>query len=132
MSSAARRSAMRSQRSATQRPGELARLRTVRAEIGSQQKAAEAEVGPVKFIADVLGVDAGKVVATAVATIYDALCVLLLLVAGHKPAAPVETTKPAAAPRKSTRRSKAARKAWDTRRRRALVATSGKPVVRVK
>jgi hypothetical protein len=69
---------------------ELAKLRGERSRIDSQQKAAEAEVGPVKIVADVLGVDPGKVVATAVAAIYDALCVLLLLVAGHKPAAPAQ------------------------------------------
>jgi hypothetical protein len=35
---------------------ELTRLRAVRAEIGSQQKAAEAEIGPTKLVADILGV----------------------------------------------------------------------------
>src|SRR5258708_3760747 len=69
---------------------ELARLRGVRSRIDSQEKAAEAEVGPVKIVADVFGVDPGKVVAAAVAAIYDALCVLLLLVAGHKPGTPAE------------------------------------------
>jgi hypothetical protein len=67
---------------------ELVNLRGVRSRIDSQQQAAEAQVGPVKIVADVLGVDPGKVVAAAVAAIYDALCVLLLLVAGHKPAVP--------------------------------------------
>lgn len=91
---------------------ELARLRSLRAEVASVQKAAEAEVGPVKLVADVLGVDPGKVVAAAVAAIYDALCVLLLLVAGHKPAVPaavpaqavIETAAAVVAPAKKRTR----------------------------
>jgi hypothetical protein len=83
---------------------ELSRLRTVRAEIGSQQKAAEAEVGPTKLVADILGVDPGKVVAAAVAAIYDALCVLLLLVASARHEQPVPAARPVA---KRTRKAKA-------------------------
>jgi hypothetical protein len=74
---------------------ELSRLRTVRAEIGSQQKAAEAEVGPTKLVADMLGIDPGKVVAAAVAAIYDALCVLLLI-ASVRHELPVPAAKPVA------------------------------------
>lgn len=77
---------------------ELSRLRSVRAQVGSAQQAAEAEVGPVKVLADALGVDPGKVVAAAVASIYDALGVLLLLVAGHRPAEAAETVPVVAAP----------------------------------
>src|SRR5258708_1542315 len=98
---------------------ELAKLRGERSRIDSHQKAAEAEVGPVKIVADVLGVDPGKVVAAAVAAIYDALCVPLLLVAGHKPAVPaavpaqavIETAAVVVAPANSTRTQQRARKA---------------------
>ena len=37
---------------------------------------------PVKVVADMFGVDPGKVVATAIALIYDTLCVLLLRASG--------------------------------------------------
>ena len=37
---------------------------------------------PVKLVADMFGVDPGKVVATAIALIYDTLCVLLLRASG--------------------------------------------------
>jgi hypothetical protein len=99
---------------------ELARLRTVRTEIGSQQKAAEAEIGPVRLIADALDVDPGKIVAGAIASIFDALCVLLLLVSNHKPSAPVETEQPLAYRRPT--RSEAAKSGWETRRRKKLEA----------
>jgi hypothetical protein len=125
----AKRDALSAKRDAE--AGELARLRTVRAEIGSQQQAAEAEVGPVKLIADAFGIDPGKVVAAAVASIYDALCVLLLIAAGHK-AAPVEQGKPAKAQRKPSQRSQAASKGWETRRRNALTAAYKRGPVAVK
>jgi len=116
----ARRSELAGHRDAE--AAELSRLRGVRAEAGSEQQAAEAEVGPVRVIADALGVDPGKVVAAAVASIYDPLCVLLLLAAGHRPAAPVQAVPAwtvvqtaAAAPagkpaRKSKRKVRAVRK----------------------
>jgi hypothetical protein len=106
---------------------ELAKLRGVRAEVASMQQAADAEVGPVKIVADVLGVDPGKVVAAAVAAIYDALCVLLLLVAGHKPAVPaavpaqavIETAAVVVAPAKKRAR-KARKPAGKAKRKPAL------------
>jgi hypothetical protein len=110
--------------------GELARLRTVRAEVASQAQAAEAEVGPVRIVAEIIGVDPGKVVAAAVASIYDALCVLLLLTGGHNPAAPATAEQPAVALRRPTR-SEAAKKGWETRRRKALEAAYRRGPVRV-
>jgi hypothetical protein len=112
---------------------ELVRLRTARAEVGSQAQAAAAEVGPTKVVADLLGIDPGKVVAAAIASIYDALCILLLICAGsHKSvaaAAPVaEITKPI----KTRKRSAAARRGWATRKRKAMVVAHQSPVVRVK
>src|SRR5260370_862555 len=68
----------------------LAHVAAITSPVLERATAAEAEVGPVKIVADVFGVDPGKVVAAAVAAIYDALCVLLLLVAGHKPGTPAE------------------------------------------
>ena len=137
---------------------ELARLKGLRAQIGSQQKAAEAEIGPVKLVADIVGVDPGKVVAATVAAIYDALCVLLLLVAGHKAspvaAAPAKIEAPIEAPvvveisaavkrkparKRLTPRQIAARKGHETKKRKALdaaiaaaVAANADKVVRVK
>jgi hypothetical protein len=115
---------------------ELASLRGLRSRIDSQQKAAEAEVGPVKIVADVLGVDPGKVVAAAVAAIYDALCVLLLLVAGHKPAVPavvpaqaVVETAAMVTVRKRSVRSVAAAKGWETRRRNGAGKAKRKPAL---
>jgi hypothetical protein len=114
---------------------ELARLKGLRAQIGTQQRAAEAEVGPVKLVADIVGVDPGKVVAAAVAAIYDALCVLLLIVAGHNKPATAMTVQAAMAARNKNPRSQAAAKGWETRRRKtrdaAIAANVGK-VVRVK
>jgi hypothetical protein len=108
---------------------ELAKLRGVRAEVASAQKAAEAEVGPVKLVADVFGVDPGKVVAATVAATYDALCILLLIVSGHKPAVPaaVEAAKPAA---RRNLRSDAAKRGWETRRRKAKEAAFRRAPVR--
>jgi hypothetical protein len=117
-----------------QEAGELARLRTVRAEIASQQQAAESEIGALKLIADALHVDAAKVVAVSVASLYDLLAITLLIAAStHKPTVPATVEPGKAAPRKaSTKRSNAARKGWQNRRRKVLVAASGKPVMRVK
>jgi hypothetical protein len=121
----AKRDALTTRRDAE--TAELARLRTERAAIGSQQKAAEAEVGPVKILADAIGVDPGKVVAAAVASIYDALCVLLLIAAGHKPATAAAVKPPA---RRKSSRSEASRKGWETRRRKAAAYKRGPVVVK--
>jgi hypothetical protein len=113
---------------------ELGRLRSVRAEVASQQQAAESEIGALRLIADALHVDAAKVVAVSVASLYDLLAIMLLIAASHKPAAPAPATpatvetKPAAASRK---RSAAARKGWQGRKRRALIAKGGRPATLV-
>jgi hypothetical protein len=103
---------------------ELTRLRTVRAEIQTQKTTADAEVGPMRLIADSIGVDVGKVVAISVASLYDLLATLLLLVSSHNPAAPAKT-KPAVPKKSIVAKRKASKrmfKAWDTRRERARQA----------
>jgi hypothetical protein len=76
---------------------ELSRLRGERTAVGSVQQAAEAEVGPVKVLADAIGVDPGKVVAGAVAILFDPLCVLLWLAIRSKPAEAVQAVPEIAA-----------------------------------
>lgn len=105
----------------------------------SHQQAAESEIGPAKLVADALGIDAGKVVAISIASIFDALCVLLLIAASSPkrpavsaPAEPATLEPTKAAPRKSNRRSAAARRGWANRKRKQLIAKAGKPIERVK
>lgn len=124
---------------------ELSRLRNVRAAAGSVQQAAEAEIGPVKIVADLLGIDPGKVVAATVAAVFDAMCVLLLLVGRSRKPAVIEAPATAVAraketagkqtparrqPAKRTReeRSIAARKGWEKRHLKIKAAQSRGPV----
>jgi hypothetical protein len=119
-----------------QASAELGRLRSARAEVASQQQAAESEIGALKLIADALGIDAAKVVAVSVASLYDLLAITLLVAASTQkpteapapaqaevtvPVAPVEAKPARAAARQSSARSKASRKAWKTRRAREKV-----------
>jgi hypothetical protein len=75
-------------------------------------------------------------VIVAIAAVPDVLAVLLLLAASYSsrsepaPAAPVIVEDKPATSRQA--RSRAARKGWTTRKRKAMVAAAGKPVMQVK
>lgn len=107
------------------RAAELTVLQAEHASAASAVKSAEAEVGPVRVVAEALGVDPGKVIAVSIASIYDLLCVLLLLVASHEQQKIRVLETPvivAVGKRRKRSRSEAAQLGWERRKFKALEA----------
>ena len=110
---------------------ELSRLRGMRETAGSQQQSAEAEVGPVKAVADLLGIDPGKILATVVSVVFDPLCVLMLfagaVIAGARNATHPEPVAEAPAARPETSSAPMEIKAPKKRRTRSKTSKARKP-----
>jgi hypothetical protein len=110
----------------------LSAANTSTAQVEGDTIAAGSEFAAVQFIAGATGASTDTIAHAAILTISavpDVLAVLLLLAAGYKSATPVVESEPVAVRRS---RSKAAQKGWTTRKRKALISASGKPLTQVK
>jgi hypothetical protein len=116
----------------------LSAANTTTAQAEGNAIASTSEFAAIQFIAGATGASTDTVARAAILTISampDMLAVLLLLAAGYSNSEPAPVTpatveaKPIA--ERQSRRSRASRKGWVTRKRRAMVAAHQQPMVLV-